>query len=301
MCKALLPRCSCVLTVGALLAMAQAARGADTFTLLGDNIQRLTGDDQLVAPVTSPYYHENSLITSDVRAWYIHHSFNGDSILGSDATADAFAVQLRIALTESLQLVAYKDGYVDFNGDVVDSEGWNDVAAGLKWQFYKDAEANLYAAVGAGYEFSFGESRALQNDSEARVWASVDKGFGKFHTGLTLNGRFTTSDEDRDNGNSNIISWHARADYRLAEEFSPVVEVNGYHILDDSDTGLPLNGADVVNFGATNADPTITAGLGVEFRAGENTAIRGAYEVPLVDDDSSLFGTRFTFSIVYSF
>jgi hypothetical protein len=90
----------------------------------------------------------------------------------------------------------------------------------------------------------------------------VDKGFGKLHFGGTLNGRFSTSDDDRDNGNSNVLTWHLRADYRLTEKFSPVIEINGYHIINDSDTGVPLNGADVLNFGATDADPTISGGRG---------------------------------------
>ncbi|MGB0767620.1 MAG: pyridoxine 5'-phosphate synthase, partial [Phycisphaeraceae bacterium] len=32
-------------------------------------------EQQFVAPVTSPFYHENSFITSDVRAYYVYHKF----------------------------------------------------------------------------------------------------------------------------------------------------------------------------------------------------------------------------------
>ncbi|MCC6320924.1 MAG: hypothetical protein IT438_05740 [Phycisphaerales bacterium] len=278
-----------------------AAAGTDTFTLFSGRIANPSGDQQFVAPVTAPYYHENSLITTDVRAWYAYHKFNSDSILGPDSNASDYAVQVRLALTDRLQLVAYKDGFLDFDGAVVNSEGWNDVAAGLKWQFLRMDDAQLFAALGGGYEFNWGESRALQNDGEARIWASLDKGFDKFHAGLTLNYRITTSDEDRDNGNSDIFSWHARADYRLFDKFSPVVELNGYHIVSDSDTGLTLNGADVLNLGSTDADATITMGLGAEFRIEDNFSIRGAYEFPLADNDDSLFGTRITLSIVYGF
>lgn len=285
----------------ALIALAASPLSAQTFTLFGDPPKAITGDDKFVAPVTSPYYSENSFISSDVRAWYVHHSFNGDSILGPDSSANDYAAQVRLALTDRLQLVAYKDGYLDYEGSVVNSEGWNDVAAGLKWQWYRDDELKLYSAFGAGYEFCWGESRALQNDGEARVWGSVDKGFGKLHTGATLNYRFATSDDNRDNGNCDILSWHLRADYRVTEYFSPVVEFNGYHVTNDSDSGLPLNGADVVNFGATDADPTISAGFGLELRINESLAVRGAYEVPLTDNDDSLYGTRLTFSLMFEF
>jgi hypothetical protein len=62
----------------------------------------------------------------------------------------SWGVQARLAFTETLQLVAYKDGYIDLEGDVVDTEGFNDIGAGLKWQFWRDVESNFYAAAGAG-------------------------------------------------------------------------------------------------------------------------------------------------------
>ncbi len=272
---------------------------ADAQPLFGGTLKPLVGDNQFVAPVTSPYYNENSLITTDVRAWYVYHKVNSEA-LGPDVSVSDYAVQIRIALTDSLQLVAYKDGFLDFDGGP-DSEGWNDLAAGIKWQFLRDDESNLYAAAGIGYEFKTGESQAFQNDSELRVWASVDKGFGKFHTGATLNYRMSTSGGNDDNGNCDVFSWHLRGDYRASEVFSPVLEINGYHCFDTNTAGVGLNGADVFNFGANGADATITAGLGAEFRCGGNTAVRCAYELPLTDNDSDIYGTRLTFSIVYTF
>ncbi|MFT3684261.1 MAG: hypothetical protein QM783_04930 [Phycisphaerales bacterium] len=192
-----------------LLALGAASTTlADVQPLFGGVLKPLKGDDQFVAPVTSPYYNENSMIGTDVRLWYVHHKVNDDA-LGPDVSVTDYAAQIRIALTDSLQLVAYKDGYLDFDGGP-DTEGFNDLAAGIKWQFYRNDETHLYAAVGAGYEFRTGESRALQNDSEYRLWASVDKGWGKFHAGATLNWRGSTSGDDKDNGNSDVLSWHLR-------------------------------------------------------------------------------------------
>lgn len=292
-----------MLAAAALLVLAAGAAHAQ---LLGDKplfgegkLDNPTGDNQFVMPVSSPYYHENSLVTNDVRAWFVYHKFNADA-LGADSSATDYAVQVRVALLDRLQLVAYKDGYLDLDGAVA-SEGWNDIAAGLKFQFLHDDEEHMYAAAGLGYEARTGESRALQNDSEIRGWASFDKGWDKFHAGATINYRFSTSGKNDDNGNSDIFSWHLRADYRVTEFFSPVAEVNGYHIVRDSGTGIALNGADVLNLGATNADATVSAALGVEFRTGPDIAVRAAYEVPLTTNDSDLFGTRLTFSLVYSF
>lgn len=292
-----------VIVPAAALALAAGSAQAQLLgdkPLFGDGkLDNPTGDNQFVAPVTSPYYNENSFVTNDVRAWFVYHKFNADA-LGADSSATDYAVQVRVALLDRLQLVAYKDGYLDLDG-AVNSEGWNDLAAGLKYQFVHDDEEHLYAAAGLGYEFRTGESNALQNDSEVRGWASVDKGWDKFHAGATLNYRVSTSGKNDDNGNSDVFSWHLRADYRVTDYFSPVAEINGYHIVRDSGTGIALNGADVLNLGATNADGTVSAGLGVEFRTGPDIAVRAAYEVPLTTNDSDLFGTRLTFSLVYSF
>lgn len=285
--------------IGIVALAGTSAAMADVQPLFSGTLKPLAGDDQFVAPVTSPYYNENSMISTDIRGWFVYHKFNSEA-LGPDTNATDYAVQVRVALTDTLQLVAYKDGFLDIDGSL-NTEGWNDLAAGIKWQFLRDDETHLYAAAGIGYEFKTGESRALQNDSELRLWVSVDKGFGKFHTGATLNYRISTSGDDDDNGNSDVLTWHLRGDYRVNDVFSPVLELSGYHIINDSDTGIALNGADVLNLGATDANATVTAGLGCEFRCGNNTALRAAYEIPLTDNDSDLFGTRLTFSIVYTF
>lgn len=284
-----------------LLALAGLAgtASADMKPLFGGELKPLAGDDQFVAPVTSPYYNENSMIGTDVRGWFVYHQV-ADSALGPNTSVTDYAVQIRVALTESLQLVAYKDGFVDMQG-ALNTEGWNDLAAGIKWQFLRDDASHIYAAAGAGYEFKTGESSALQNDSEARFWVSVDKGFGKLHAGATLNYRFSTSDSDSGNGNCDYFDWHLRSDYRVNDWFSPVIEMNGYHVVNASNVGIALNGADVFNFGSPGADTTVDLGLGVEFRAGGCTAIRFAYEFPLTNNVTDIYGTRITCSIVYTF
>jgi len=284
----------------ALLAVAglAATAAAESKGIFGGVLQPITGENQFVMPVTSPYYHENSLITTDVRGWFVYHQFPDSSLPGTNASD--YAVQLRVALTDSLQLVAYKDGYLDING-VTSTEGWNDMAAGLKWQFLRNDEQHLYAAAGVGYEFRTGESAALQNDAEVRGWLSVDKGWGNFHAGATVNVRVNTTSQESGNGNCNFFDWHLRADYKVNDWFSPVVEMNGYHTWNAANGGLPLNGADVINVGANGAKATVDLGMGVEFRAGGCTAIRFAYEFPLTNNNSDIYGTRITCSLIYFF
>jgi hypothetical protein len=259
-------------------------------------IPDVTPDTQFVHPVTSPYFHEDSFVTTDVRAWFLYHDFpNGGLINGG--SAKVYALQVRVALTNQLQLVAYKDGYTDFDSGLIGDSGWNDVAAGLKWTPIQDWKNQFFLSVGAGYEMPIGDPGPLQNDGEVRVWAAVNKGFGPLHLGGTFNAFFATS-TDEALGHSDYFSWHLHADYYVCKWFSPVVEVNGYHAFNKNDEAVPFSGIDVTNLGG--GGDVITLGIGAEFRPVENLGIRAAYELPLTNNED-LYGSRITVSAVYSF
>ncbi len=260
-------------------------------------------ENTFVHPLTSPYHHENSFVTTDVRAWFAYHSFPDSVLGGGDATTAA--VQVRVAITDRLQLVAYKDGYMWINTQGLDEAGWVDVAAGLKYAIVQDYAENFHWAVGAGYELPWGDPSALQNDDEWRVWTSVDKGWGAFHLGGTLN-VFIADEKDTEFGNSNRISWHLHADYRVNDWFSPVLELNGFHIVEAGTSPLPFHGVDVFNLGTGAGDAVITMAPGVEFRPNlgfnkpGDLGLRAAFEFPLTSEED-VYGYRFTFSAVYSF
>jgi len=112
---------------------------------------------------------------------------------------------------------------------------------------------------------------------------------------------WAVGDEDM-RGDSDRIQWHLHADYYLCDFFSPVVELNGYHITDAGTSPLPFQGVDMVNLGTGEDDPVVTLGLGGEVRPLQDlpVAARVAYETPLTDEND-LFGYRWTFSVVWAF
>jgi hypothetical protein len=255
--------------------------------------------DRFVHPVTSPYFHEDSFVTTDVRAWALYHSFADNTIIDG-GSAKVYAAQVRVALTDQLQLVAYKDGYTDFDSGLIRDSGWNDVAAGLKWNFYSDWKNNFHAAAGVGYQLPLGDPGVLQNQQELRVWASVNKGFGPLHLGGTVNYfNKLSSDNDAPLGRSDTLSWHLHADYFVTDWFSPVIELNGYHALNRDGEVVPFSGIDVTNLGG--GGDVITIGAGAEFRPVDKLGVRAAYELPITSDEQDLFGWRLTFSVTYSF
>lgn len=285
----------------ALLAGTSAQAQHAGFVLFGEPDAAFAAspaENTFVHPCTSPYFNENSFITTDLRLWYAYQKFDDSTPLG-DGHGQVAAAEIRLALTDRLQLVAYKDGYFWIDSDNLDESGWNDVAAGLKWNFYRDVEKQFHMAVGAGYQFPWGDADVLQNDGEARVWFSIDKGFDKLHLGATLNGLFATDDDERW-GSSDRVHWDVRADYRLTDWFSPVVEFNGNHSLDDENAALPFQGGDLGNFGKGEDDPIVTFGAGGELRPCERVGLRAMWETQLNNEDD-LFDWRLTLSLVINF
>lgn len=257
-----------------------------------------TEEQRFVHPVTGPYFHEDSFVTTDLRLWYAYHEFDDKPL---DGHADVAAAQIRIALTDELQLVAYKDGYTWINSKAIgNSDGWNDIAAGVKWNFIHDWKDQFHAAVGAGYQLPWGESKVLGNKEELRLWASANKGFDKLHLGGTINYFFGTGGAEGPAGKGDHLSWHLHADYYLCKAFSPVVELNGYHVTRNHDKALPIQGADVTNLGGTLSDVIITGAIGGEFRVAKNVALRAAWEKDLVGHQN-IFDWRVTASAVFSF
>ena len=280
-----------------LLALGSTLSAQGGFVLFGDSNVEIAPEQKAVRPISAPYFHEDSFVTTDVRAWYLEHNFDSDTIGGDVMVA---ALQVRVALTDSLQFVAYKDGYTEFDGagPLADSNGWNDIGAGIKWAFLQDWENQVHMAVGIGYEFGFGDDEVLQDTDELRLWLSWNKGFEKLHLGATANLILSEDDNENTFGNSDMITLHLHADYYLTEWFSPVVELNGY-LAQDSGL-LPFSGVDAVSLGGGEENDTYTYAIGGEVRLLDGLGLRIAYEDELTDN-VSLFGDRWTLSAVYEF
>lgn len=264
----------------------------------GEQVRTLAPEQRTVAPLTAPYYHEDAFVTSDLRAWYLNHQLEA---VNGEVTV--VALQARVALTERLQLVAYKDGYTDFSNGALDGrDGWNDIALGIKYALVQDWANDYHIAAGIGYEFDWGKSEVLQNTKELRLWISENKSFGNLHLGATLNYLIAVDKDQGELGSSDMLTFHFHGDYYLNEWISPVLEVNAYFVTDDNGTGFPpVSGMDAVSLGSGKDEDVWTAAIGAELRPFEsNVSIRAAYERE-ISDSINLFESRWTFSAVYPF
>jgi hypothetical protein len=256
-------------------------------------------EDITVHPITDPYFNEDSSITTDARLWYGYERIGGGQPLGTGAGQVA-ALQLRVAVTHYLQIVAYKDGYTWIHTPGYNHGGWNNIAAGLKWQFIDQKPMHLTAAAGVGYELASGNRDSLQDYDEVRFWLSVDKNWGKLHVGA--NGGYH---HGCNNGNpifptSDFVDWHLHADYEINKYFSPVLELNGYHTTSEGVPTTPFSGQDLTNLSGTTKGDVVTVAVGAEVRPIKHLGIRAAWEYPITNNEE-LISQRWTFSAVYTF
>ncbi|NBB77987.1 MAG: hypothetical protein GVY36_00840 [Verrucomicrobia bacterium] len=289
-----------LLTVG-IFAASSSLFAQGGFALFGESGPGLNPEQRTVRPISAPYYHEDAFITSDLRAWYVEHDFDSDTAgVLNNGSAMVAALQIRIALTERLQLVAYKDGYTEFDdaGALRNDSGVNDLAAGLKWAFIQDWTNQFHMAAGIGYELGVGDADVLQDSDELRLWISANKGFDRLHFGATLNFLKALDSDDSRFGNADMMTLHLHGDYYLTEWFSPVVELNGYLAQDKG--VLPFSGVDAGSLPGGEENDTYTVAFGGELRIVEALGLRVAYETEL-NDNVSLFGDRWTLSAVYEF
>ncbi len=210
------------------------------------------------------------------------------------------ALQVRVALTERLGLIATKDGYSWLNaGALKKDDGWNQVAAGLKYAVYVDREQDLVITPGFRFQTQGGESKVLQNTvGEVSPFVSVAKGWDRFH----LIGNFTYRLPTESKGND-IIQWDVHADYEVLPGLAPLVELHGLHYVSDGDRlGLSVGGLDYSNIGSkdVSGSTVIWAGAGARWKLTPNLSTGATYEIGLTNHRADIMDQRITFDLVLS-
>lgn len=253
-----------------------------------------------IAPVANPIFFEDPQINSEVRPLFIQHNVPDDFVGGGDV--QVYALQLRVALSERLALIATKDGWIDMNVDgIPHKEGWADLAAGLKYALIDDRDSQFILTPGFTIELPTGQSKVFQGngDGEWNAFLSLGKGFNNLHFTLNTGVRLPN-----DMGEE-TSSWHysAMVDYYTCRWFIPFAVVNGFTVLSDGDQ-LPFDteGYDLINFGSTDANgwTGVAVGGGFRSRLHAKVDLGFAYEVAVASPEG-LFDDRFTVDLLWRF
>jgi len=257
--------------------------------------------DRAIAPVANPVFFETPMIQSEVRPLFMFHRLDS-GLLGQEVDVKLYAVQLRYALTERLALIATKDGYIEVspaNGGGTD--GWADLAAGLKYAVIQSEEKQFVLTPGFTFEIPTGNRKVFQGNGrgELNVFVSAMKGWNNLHATVSVGGRIPM-DFDRETAN---IRYSGMLDYWVSNWFIPFVTVNAFTTVTEAEVlGLESEGFDLINFGSTSASGHTQAAFGVGFRSRllNNLDLGFAYERGWISKND-LFKDRFTVDLIWRF
>lgn len=281
------------LLLGSALAQGGTAPADDGF------LTGLRGFETFHEPLGQPIYFESPFNDTGLRFLYLRHNFSNQSTLqGGNVTV--YAVQARLAITERLAVIATKDGYSELESGILQDEGWNDLAAGLKYVLHADREKQYVATAGIRYQAENGHRGILQGGvDEFSPFVSLAKGYGDLHVLANVTVRLPL---DGDEGNT-VGHWDLHVDYDLnpGEQavFAPLFELHGVHYLDDGASTLNVGGLDYTNLGSQPAkDFVCWAGVGARLEIIHRFEIGACYEFALTDPDDDIMESRITIDFI---
>ena len=300
----------CALLVGLCAAGGARAEDADG-NFLGLDLKGSLGEgrhSRYVPPVSNFMFNETPYITTELVPLYAYHDLSDDFVTGG-GHVNVVALQARLAITERLGFIATKDGYswLSFNNVLPDTDGWNNIAAGLKYNFISIPDSESLVTAGLRYEIpvndlsSGGIELAGDGDGFLNPFITGATTFGDFGLQASFGANFAI-DPDVDNS---FVHYSLHADYELFDGFFPLMELNGWTAFNQADrlTGAlgELDGADYLNFGSNDRGTTVTFGGGFRYRFTENLLFGVAATTEITDNDLSVFGTRVTTDMVVHF
>lgn len=261
----------------------------------------LQGFEKFHEPIGQPLYFESPSIETNLRPVYLRHRFaDGSTLQGGHVTV--YAAQARLALSDRLAFIATKDGYSELETGLLGvDEGWNDLAAGLKYAAVVDQQEQFLLTTGIRYQAENGHRGVLMGGvDEVSPFVSAAKGFDRLHA---IGGATWRVPFDSGEGNQ-VFHWDLHLDYDLNPDsdrvVAPVLEVHGVHYLTDGDVGLPIGGLDYTNLGSQVAGDFVAwASLGVRLEVAKKVEIGAVYEFALTDKNDDIMDRRVTVDMIF--
>jgi hypothetical protein len=275
------------------------AMGCDT-GLLGYGIVKRSDHcfDDFISPMTNPVFFEDPRNLTEARFIFLHHNLP-DSLLGN--SVNVYAMQFRLALTERLSLIATKDGFVDSQSPILDS-GYADLAAGLKYNLYRDACAGTLLSGGFTYEIPMGSNRSLQGNGsgEWNFFVTGGKRLGSKSHWISAAGIRVPND---DNAENQVSYWSNHWDRQIGDRpIYAFTEVNWYHYMSSGTAFGPVEGGDLFNLGSSGVtgNDLVTQAIGGKFKPRRHVEIGVAYEFPLTER-KGLLEDRLTADLIFRY
>jgi hypothetical protein len=275
-------------------------------------------------PIVAPYLFEDPFITTNAVPYFLWHDFPEQSVFDGGGTYVA-ALQLRVALTDRVAIIATKDGYAWNRNDnplLEDSEGFMNLAAGVKVALWQDREAGQIVSGVLRIEVPTGSSDQYQGFGDGMVLPSLT---GALRTGpVRWMGDLGAQIPFDGSKQSSSMFYHLYAGLDVTHWVQPFVQFSGLYWFNSGDGSLPIRlksggtldldtvqgalgtgpfeGADVMNLGSHGVDGSglITGAIGVHVPLAEHVTFSVAYERPITHP-TGIFQQRITSAVALEF
>lgn len=258
--------------------------------------------DDFCQPMTNPVFFEDPRTLTQVRFLFINHEI--PQALGGNSV-QVYAAQVRVALSQRLSLIATKDGFVYTKSGLLDS-GYADIAAGLKYNLYRDPTCGRILSVGAVLEAPTGSKKSLQGNGggEWNFFTSAGTrilGSTRAHW-VTTGGLRQPNNENQEN---RVMYWSNHFDYRLntVKPLFVFTEIHWWNYLKDGNAfAAPVQGGDLFNLGSqgVTGDNLVTQAVGTRYVPTQNVSLGGAFEFP-TSNLHGLMANRWTFDLIFQY
>jgi hypothetical protein len=264
--------------------------------------------DDFISPMSNFIFFEDPRTLTEARAVFFHHelpdSIGTLGVPGGDV--QLYALQLRLALSERLSLIAVKDGFIvaDIDNGALDNllhDGWADVTAGFKYNLVRDTCSGRLLSTGFTYEIPVGSRRAQQNVGDGEFHAFVSGGTRFLHGLGHYLGAFGYRFPANNNVQSTAVHWSNHFDVQLTERIYFFTEFVWWHWTDSANAGLDLgvSGHDAFNVSSKNVtgNDLVTQNVGVKFKPSGHFELGVAYEFPL-SEFKDIIDNRFQVELI---
>lgn len=291
------------LVLAATAAMPPATAAAAPFDFKGSLGEG--GFARYVPPVTNPIFNETPLITTEIRPIFFHQKIPGNFPSGG-GDIDAVAAQIRVAITDRLGFLATTDGYAfaDFDAALPDSEGFADLAVGLKYAVHYAPAAGEIVTLGARYTIPSGTLDVGAIDltgfgaGYAHVFVSALKQSGPWQIQGNVGAQQALSGDG-----TSFAYASAHLSYEVLPGLYPLVEASVFLPYDGGDRlpGSSLTGFDLADFGSSDPEDSVHVAAGLRWRASDNVILGGAFEYNLSESADHVFEWRAMFDAAIHF
>jgi len=260
--------------------------------------------DSFIGPMTDPIQAKDARSLTEARFLVINNwARPGTPVIGS-GTFQLYALQLRLALTERLQIFADKDGFVRFSPSGGKSvTGLANINAGAKYVFIRDVENQFLFSGAVQYEAPTGYSNIYQGQGSGLlgVYGIFAKEFGNM---WHISGQFgeNVALQNQQNG---YLYTHLHLDKRFGK-FVPFFEANWFYY-NESAKFLPssvgVEGAGLLNLGTAGLTNNSIVNLapGFKYDFSQHVEFGICYQFPVTDFHRSLNGNQLLTELIFRF